>query len=107
MTYDLETPNDPNQEEPTLPRVFLREQGWRVGYKIGSDKVFCYQMTPGEDHYHRLMDGEIYVFHGEEKLCLPCAERRGLIIFKARPLRDKMAGMDVSPPTGSSEYDLS
>ncbi len=106
MTYDLEREQDPGGTGPSLRRVFLREPGWNVGLKVGSEKVFCYLMTPGEDFHHRLMDGEIFVFHGEEKLCLPCAERRGLIVFEPRALRQQMAGIDVVTPSGSSEYEV-
>ena len=107
MTYDIERPNEPNRPDPALPRVFLRESGWRVNMKVGSEKVFCYQVAPGEDAYHRLLDGEIYVFHGEEKLCLPCAERRGLIVFESRPLREPAAGLEIASPLELTEYELS
>lgn len=102
MTGDV----DRSDREPILRRVFLREPGWRVGLKVGSEKVFCYQIAPDEDYYHRLLDGEVYVFQGEEKLCLPCAERRGLIVFEPRPLREQMAGLDVEASDLSSGYDV-
>ena len=107
MIHDRQRADNTDQREPALPRVFIREPGWRVSLKIGSEKTFCYQIAPGDEAYHRLMDGEIYVFHGEEKLCLPCAERRGLIVFEARPLREQMAGIDIEATSESSEYDLS
>ena len=47
-------------------------------------------MAPGQDYYHRLLDGEIYLVRDDEKLCLACAERRGLLSYRAlwrRPLR--------------------
>ena len=108
MTYELgeEGQGASRRTEATLPRVFVRESGWRVALKVGSEKTFCYQMAPGEDHYHRLLDGEVYVYHGEERLCLPCAERRGLIVFAPRLLREQMAEIEVETPSGSSEYDL-
>lgn len=92
--------------EPTLRRVFLREPGWRVGLKVGSEKVLCYQVAPGEAFYHRLLDGEVYVHHADEKLCLPCAERRGLIVFEPRPLREALAGIDVEAASEASGYDV-
>ena len=106
MTDDLERTGDDEGSGPILRRVFLREPGWRVGLKIGSEKSFCYQITPGEDAYHRISDGEVYVYHGEERLCLPCAERRKLIVFEPRSLREQMAGIDIVTPSGSSEYDV-
>ena len=53
--------------------MFLAEPGWRIGVKAGSDREFCYMMTPGQDFYHRLLDGEIFLHRHEEKLCLACA----------------------------------
>lgn len=107
MTYDLESSGESRPPEAVLPRIFLREPGWRVAQKVGSEKVFCYQIAPGEDYYHRLLDGELYVFHGDEKLCLPCAERRGLVVFTSQPLRQQMAGLDVEAPAEDGGYELS
>ena len=45
-------------------------------------------MAPGEDYYHRLLDGELFVHHGDERLCLACAERRGLIAYEPKALRE-------------------
>ena len=87
-------------DESTLPRVFLREPGWRVGIKIGSEREFCHNITPGEEAYHRLSDGELYVYSPEERLCLPCADRRGLLHFepkglgKPRDLSDRQVSED-------------
>jgi hypothetical protein len=69
-------------------RLFVFEPGWRISIKRGSHREFCYQMAPGQDYYHRLLDGEIYVHHHDEKLCLACAIRRGLVAFEPRKLRN-------------------
>jgi hypothetical protein len=106
MKDDVSRPDDARENDALLPRVFLREPGWQVGMKIGSEKTFCYQITPGEDFYHRLHDGEILVSRGEEKLCLPCAGRRGLLTFEPRILRDKTAGLDVEATDEISGYDV-
>lgn len=106
MTYEMSDDDKAKPSEANLPRVFLREPGWRVGMKLGNDKTFCYQIAPGEEHYHRLHDGEILIHRGDEKICLPCAERRGLLSFSPRPLREQMAGLDVETQEGTSEYDL-
>ena len=70
------------------PRLFVFEPGWRVSIKHGSHREFCYVMAPGQDYYHRLLDGELFVHHGDERLCLSCATRRGLISFEPRLLRN-------------------
>ncbi|WP_435021827.1 hypothetical protein TA3x_002581 [Tundrisphaera sp. TA3] len=77
---------DPSTPEPAPRRMFIREPGWRVGHKLGSEREFCYAMAPGQDYYHRLLDGEIYVHHGDERLCLACAERRGLLAYEPKGL---------------------
>lgn len=64
------------------PRLFLRESGWKILIKPDHDRLFCYMTYPGETHYHRIVQGEIYLVNDDEKICLPCAERRGLLGFE-------------------------
>ena len=82
----------PPSEDPatreSLPRLFVFEPGWRVSIKHGSHREFCYAMAPGQDYYHRLLDGELFVHHGDERFCLSCATRRGLISFEPKLLRN-------------------
>jgi hypothetical protein len=70
------------------PRIFLREAGWQIAQKHGSDRAFCHQIAPGDASYHRLADGEVYLHRGDERLCLPCAGRRGLLAHEPRLLRE-------------------
>jgi hypothetical protein len=72
-------------------RMFVFERGWNVGMKTGSHRELCHMMAPGQDFYHRLGDGEVYVHQNTEKLCLSCAFRRGLIAFEPKQLRDSVA----------------
>ncbi len=81
---------------PGLPRLFLFEPGWRITRKASSEREFCYQIAPGQDYYHRLLDGEIYLFKADEKLCLPCAARRGLLAQDPKILRDPIEGVNVA-----------
>ncbi len=88
-----EPPGFPAPDEPSpvpiIPqRLFLHEAGWRVSLKVGSERIFCYMMAPGQDYYHRLHDGEIYLHLGDERICLACAERRGLLAYEPRALRE-------------------
>jgi hypothetical protein len=69
-------------------RMFVFERGWIVGMKTGSHRELCHMMAPGQDFYHRLGDGEVYVQQNTEKLCLSCAYRRGLIAFEPKQLRE-------------------
>ena len=79
-------PTSKTNPAPSPRRLFIREPGWRVGHKVGSEKEFCYMMAPGQEFYHRLLDGEVYVFHGDERLCLACAERRSLLAYEPKGL---------------------
>jgi hypothetical protein len=90
---DRESAPDEHRSEPRAPGLrpaplFLREPGWRIAQKTGSEREFCYMTAPGQDYYHRLLDGELFAFHGIEKLCLACADRRGLLSREPRPLRE-------------------
>ena len=84
---------------PEPRRLFIHEPGWRVGLKIGSVRSFCYMMAPGQDYYHRLLDGEVYLYHGDERLCIACAERRGLLTHEARGLRPMEYDVEIEHET--------
>lgn len=100
-------------DAPPLPRLFLREPGWQVALKVGSERVFCYLTHPGETYYHRLADGELYLFRADVKICLPCADRQGLLHHEPRrlrpPSRDTVVGTSASASVGEDdapEYQL-
>ncbi len=97
---------NPQDEPPTLPRLFLFEPGWRVGMKVGSEREFCHSTAPDQDHYHRLMDGEVFLYRGDDKLCMPCASRRGLVTFEARPLGEQIFAVEVDVPADQDDYDV-
>ncbi len=102
-------------DQPSLPvtdddsgrfrRMFIFEAGWRVGVKTGSMRELCYMMAPGQDYYHRLLDGEIFLERDRERLCLPCAWRRGLISLEPRQLRDSIASVSVDDQAIPLELD--
>ncbi|WP_435009711.1 hypothetical protein P12x_000959 [Tundrisphaera lichenicola] len=96
---------DSTSNPPEIPanphRLFLHEPGWRVAQKVGSEREFCYAMAPGQDYYHRLLDGEIYIFNNEERLCLACAERRQMLADKPKGLRDPVPIIEIDD--GSEE----
>jgi hypothetical protein len=78
------------EDEDLAPsrRMFLFEPRWRTGVKTGSHREFCHMIAPGQDYYHRLLDGEIFLVRADEKLCLACAARRGLIAYEPKRLKD-------------------
>lgn len=65
--------------EPDYRLYVPDTQRWGVQVKRNSDNEYCYTANPGEDHFHLLLDGELYVERGFEKYCLNCAMRQGLI----------------------------
>lgn len=61
-------------------RVYVTETGeWNARIKNDSEKLYCYQKNPGEDFFHLITGGEIYLVRGDEKLCLRCALRDGVV----------------------------
>ena len=104
-------PDARDAQRPPLAqtRLFLHEPGWRIALKVGSDRTFCYMTAPGQDYYHRLLDGELYVYQGDERLCLACAGRRGLFSTESRSLRDRGPVVAIEAPelpTGPTGTDL-
>jgi hypothetical protein len=86
---------EPRPDRPDAHRLFLHEPGWMVALKIGSEREFCYAMAPGQEYYHRLLDGEVYLHNNEERLCLACAERRGLLADRPKGLRDPVPIVEI------------
>jgi hypothetical protein len=94
------------QRDPVTPRLYIREPGWSATIKAGSERVFCYLAEPGEDHYHRLSDGELHLQRGDLKLCLRCADRLGLIHFEPKRLKEPSRGVDVQAVAQDPGYDV-
>jgi hypothetical protein len=92
---DEQSDDDRDAVTVTARRMFLAEPGWRIGVKTGSDREFCYMMMPGQDFYHRLLDGEVFLHRHEEKLCLACATRRGLLLSEPKRLREAIIALPV------------
>lgn len=54
-------------------------EGWGAHLKTDSEKVYCYSKHPGEDFYHRISRGEVYVQRDHEKYCIECALKLGFL----------------------------
>ncbi len=96
LHIDEESPDDgpslviipaPTSDEPAQPavdeapdaRLYIPDpSSWEARVKYDSEKVYCYQKNPGENYFHLILAGEIYLVSGNEKLCLRCALRRGV-----------------------------
>jgi hypothetical protein len=80
-----ETHSGPAEEpESTDPiadtRLYVPDhEEWDIHIKRDSDRFFCYSKHPGEDWFHLLLNGEIYVSRQHEKYCLRCALRMGFL----------------------------
>lgn len=74
---------DPPPQQPAESsdsRLYVHSsEGWQARIKQGWEKQYCYSRFPGEEHFHLILNGEIFLEHSDEKLCLTCAMRRGVI----------------------------
>ncbi len=52
-------------------------EGWQAKLKYGWEKDYCHGQNPGEEYYHLLVCGEVYLERDDEKYCLNCALRLG------------------------------
>lgn len=70
-----------SSSEPTESdrRLYLpRPDGWEARIKTGI-REYCYYRHPGEDWFHMILPGELYLELGAEKVCLNCAVRQGIL----------------------------
>ena len=68
------------QEQPQTTQQDARlyvpsPESWEVRLKHGWEKEYCYRQNPGEDYFHLLLAGELYLKRDNEKFCLNCAQR--------------------------------
>lgn len=97
-----------DREFPPDARLYLpRQEGWQAHIKRSWQKEYCYLKNPGEDYFHLLISGEIYLQRGEEKYCLNCALRHGILtrdrlywqrLPERKHLRQFSAGERGNPP---------
>lgn len=70
----------PPTETSDDKRLYVQNsEGWQAHVKSNWEKEYCFAHAPGEDHFHLLLCGEVYLQHGDEKYCLNCAMRRGIL----------------------------
>jgi hypothetical protein len=65
-------------DTPDIRLYLVEPDSWEALIKRDSEKLHCYQKNPGEDFFHRISKGEVYLQSETEKLCLTCALRRGV-----------------------------
>lgn len=69
--------SEPAQDVPDVRLYVPNADGWETRIKRDAEKLYCYQKAPGEEFFHMILGGEIFLVRGEEKLCLRCALRNG------------------------------
>ena len=71
----------PSETEPVVDsRLYIPDnQDWGVEIKRDSDRIYCYAKSPGQDWFHLILNGEIYVTRQHERYCLSCALRMGFL----------------------------
>lgn len=73
-------PSPENQNDVDDIRLYIAQpDGWKGGVKQTWEKEYCFHKKPGEDYFHLLMYGEVYLQHDDEKICLQCALRSGIV----------------------------
>ncbi len=70
-----------SDSEPAVDsRVYVPDnEDWGVEIKRDSDRIYCYAKQPGQDYFHLILNGEIYVTRQHERYCLNCALRMGFL----------------------------
>jgi hypothetical protein len=79
MTDSLPLDGNPVGDVPDIRLYVALPDGWSAHVKQSWDKEYCFHKKPGEDFFHLLMHGEIYVQKDDERLCLQCAFRDGVV----------------------------
>jgi hypothetical protein len=67
-------------EPPRDLRLYIpNTEGVKLHAKVDASKEYCFYKNPGENYFHLLVMGEMYLEVGHERICLTCAYRHGMI----------------------------
>ena len=69
--------NDASSSEEDYRLYAHQPENWTAHVKRTAEKEYCYLKTPGDEYFHLLVKGEIFLEHQGEKYCLNCAIRQG------------------------------
>lgn len=75
ISRDLPAEPPPRSTGPDYRLYLPKHPGWIAQIKQTWDQEYCYAKSPGEDWFHLLANGEVYIQRGNEKFCLTCALR--------------------------------
>ena len=87
LAEPLPADESPAEDSPALSadpipdtRLYVPDhEDWDVHIKRDSERCYCYSKHPGEDWFHLILSGEIYIARQDEKYCLRCALRMGFL----------------------------
>ncbi|MCA8996025.1 MAG: hypothetical protein KDA80_03550 [Planctomycetaceae bacterium] len=75
----MKTPASPT-DPPQDCRLYLPDaENWQVDVKRNWDRSYCFSKLPGQDYYHLILGGELFIKNGDEVYCLQCALRLGIL----------------------------
>lgn len=76
----MAAPDDNGSHRADDLRLYVQQSGLcRVVTKTDWNKEYCFLQHPGENHFHLLVHGEVFVQKADERYCLNCAFRLGLV----------------------------
>ena len=76
ITRDIFVESAPSPAKGLDHRLYVPKQaGWEAAIKQTWEQEYCYSKNSGEDWFHLLANGELYIQRGTEKFCLTCALR--------------------------------
>lgn len=77
-------------EPPHDLRVYQRDTTYVPQINLADTRMYCHAQQEGEEYYHRIALGEVYLNRDDENFCLNCGFRRGLISLE-RPTLEHAA----------------
>ena len=95
-----------NTPPPGDSRLYLPDhEGWHAEIKRDWESEFCFTANPGENFFHSLLNGEVYLQRGNEKYCLNCATRMGILTHERGFWQRSAGSTENSIPSNIAEND--
>ncbi len=80
--------------------------GWSAHIKRSGETERCFSQHPGQDFFHLIVRGEIYLENGGERYCLTCAMRRGIVSRERMFWKHDSTGPTIEPLDDTSDFPL-
>jgi len=96
-----------SDEKHADTRLYLPDsEGWEAGIKRDWESEYCFSANPGEDFFHSLLNGEIYLQRGNEKYCLNCAIRLEIVTTDRGFWQKSVSSTEGKIETSGDENDV-